>query len=430
MEGRLHGHSSGKLKIGGGLKVVFIIARLNIGGPAINVVLLDRGLQSRGHACHLLAGPVPESEGDMEYYASDRDVAVTRIPELVRPLSARNDWAAFWKIYRFLRRERPDVVHTHTSKAGTLGRTAAILAGVPAIFHTFHGSVFDGYFSPMKTRLFLTVERFLARLTDRVITVSDSLRKQLSEVYAIAPPDKIEVVRLGFDLREFARVAESGRDWSERTGSAIPVVGWVGRLTEIKDPLLFVQLASALKADGTRARFVMVGDGELRHAVEAAVSDLGLSAEFTLAGWQRDMPRVYSEMDLIVSTSMNEGTPMTLIEAMATGCPFVAPNVGGVPDLTEGCPRIEGNLKTYANGILTNRRDVRTLQRAVSALVLDARLRKRMGRTGFAFALKNFVTERLIDETESLYVRFLQCKRAAPSRAGNSALTQYKEEGR
>src|SRR5437764_2106084 len=155
------------------MKIVRIIARLNVGGPAIHVVLLTRGFLDRGHESHLVVGPVPENEGSMEYYALDRQVTFTRIPELVRPLSPWKDWVAFCKIYRFLRLEKPDLVHTHTSKAGTLGRVAALLAGAPAIFHTFHGSVFDGYFSPAKTRLFLMIERILARFTDRVITVSD-----------------------------------------------------------------------------------------------------------------------------------------------------------------------------------------------------------------------------------------------------------------
>lgn len=394
------------------LKIVFVIARLNIGGPAIHVVLLARGLQERAHDTRLLAGPVPETEGDMEYYALGRQVRLTQIAELVRPLSLWKDLAAFWKIYRLLRREKPDVVHTHTSKAGTLGRTAAILAGVPAIFHTFHGSVFEGYFSPVKTRLFLAIERFLARFTDRVITVSESLRRQLSESYRIAPLNKIEVVRLGFDLGEFARVAEARRGATEGSGdSAIPVVGWVGRLTEIKDPLLFVELASALKAAGIRARFVMVGDGELRQAVEGAASRLGLVGDLTLTGWQRDMPRAYSEMDLIVCTSANEGTPMTIIEAMAAGCPFVAPNVGGLPDLAQGTPCVEGDILTYANGILTCRRDLKTLRTAISMLILNGDLRKRMGKVGFEFALKNFATERLVGETESLYKRFLEFRK-------------------
>lgn len=396
------------------MKIVRIIARLNIGGPAIHVVLLTRGLRQRGHEAHLLAGFVPETEGNMEYYAADRGVTFLRVPELVRELSPWNDWLAFCKIYRYLRREKPDVVHTHTSKAGTLGRVAAILAGTPAVFHTFHGSVFDGYFSPAKTRLFLMIERALARFTDRVITVSDSLRKHLSEVYQVAPLEKIEVVRLGFDLKAFAPGFQTAERSSKGYGPRTPVVGWVGRFTEIKDPLLFVEIASALKASGVLAKFIMVGDGPLRQGVEETISKRGLSSDFALPGWLRNMPQIYSGLDLIVSTSVNEGTPVTIIEAMATGCPFVAPKIGGLVDLTEGAPETGEGFEMYANGILVVRRDVKTLVRAVSLLLSDAQLRSSMGQVGSQFALTNFDQDRLVGEMESLYSKFIQSVPSAP----------------
>jgi glycosyltransferase involved in cell wall biosynthesis len=389
------------------MKIVRIIARLNIGGPAIHVVILTRGLQDRGHKCQLLVGPVPATEGNMEYYASDCDVPFTCVPELVRPLSPWKDWIAFCKIYRLLRREKPDVVHTHTSKAGTVGRIAAILAGTPAIFHTFHGSVFDGYFSPAKTRLFLTIERFLGRFTDRVITVSDALRTQLSDVYQIARPEQIEVVRLGFDLTDFCKIAESGLRWTKAKNSGFPVVGWVGRFTEIKDPLLFVELAAALKSSALPIRFVMVGDGPLRSTVETKISQHGLSSDFTLTGWQRNMPKIYSGIDVLVSTSINEGTPVTIIEAMATGCPFVAPKVGGLADLVTGAPDSREDFDVYSNGILVSRRDPGSLKRAIALLVLDPELRERMGNVGYRFAQENFGQDRLVRDIESLYQSFL-----------------------
>ena len=391
------------------MKIVRIIARLNIGGPAIHVAVLTRGFQARGHQSHLLVGPVPEGEGSMEYYASDRHVTFTCIPELVRPVSPWQDWVAFWKIYRFLRLEKPDLVHTHTSKAGTLGRAAAILAGTPAIFHTFHGSVFDGYFSPTKTRVFLTIERILAFFTDRVITVSDSLRRQLSDVYRIAPPEKIDVVRLGFDLKEFGSFAQSGCRWSNGRSFESLVIGWVGRLTEIKDPLLFVEFASRLKAAHPAAKFIMVGDGPLRHPVEESVSKHGLSPDFVLTGWQRNMAQIYSGIDIMVSTSVNEGTPVTIIEAMATGCPFVAPNVGGLVDLAIGVPEKRDDLTVYSNGILVARRDVNCFIQAVS-LLLDPQLRLSMGKVGYQFAIANFGQDRLVSEMELLYNKVLQSK--------------------
>ena len=396
------------------MKIVRIIARLNIGGPAIHVILLTRGLRARGHESYLLVGPVPETEGDMEYYASEQHVSFTRIPDLVRPMSPWKDWKSFCEIYRFIRRERPDIVHTHTSKAGTLGRVAAILAGTPAIFHTFHGSVFDGYFSPAKTRLFLFIERLLGSFTDRVITVSESLRKQLSSLYKIAPNQKIEVVRLGFDLQEFCKIAEDRQCCPQKPLSSPLSIGWVGRFTEIKDPLLFIDFAAALKSSGIPARFMMVGDGSLRAAVEARISELGLSSDFLLTGWQQRMADMYSRMDLIVSTSVNEGTPVTIIEAMAAGCPFVAPNVGGLADLTTGPPHAGEDFTLYSNGILVSRRDTASLVGAVSSLAADSELLQNMGRAGHQFALANFGQDRLIRDMESLYRKFLRPVARAP----------------
>ncbi len=315
-----------------GMKIVRIIARLNVGGPAIHAILLTHEFRQRGHDSLLVVGPVPETEGNMEYYASKWNVLLVRVPELIRPLSLKNDWVAFWKIFRLLRRERPDIVHTHTAKAGTLGRAAAILAGTPVILHTFHGNIFDGYFSPARTRLFLFIERLLARFTDRIISVSKSQSDELINKHKIAQPDKFEIVRLGIDLDEFREVEGGNQCHSEDRENRPLVIGWVGRLTEIKDPLFFVDLAAVMKSSGTPAKFVMVGDGHLRQAIEAKISEYSLQGDFTLSGWQQEMAKVYSRIDLIVLTSLNEGTPVTMIEAMATGRPFVAFNVGGLPD--------------------------------------------------------------------------------------------------
>src|SRR5260370_30935852 len=332
-----------------GMKIVRIIARLNVGGPAIHAILLTHEFRKRGHDSLLVVGPVPETEGNMEYYASKWNVLLVRVPELIRPLSLKNDWVAFWTSFSLLRRERPDIVHPRTGKAGTLGRAAAILAGTPVILHTFHGNVFDGYFSPARTRLFLFIERLLARFTDRIISVSKSQSDELINKHKIAQPDKFEIVRLGIDLDEFREVEGGNQCHSEDRENRPLVIGWVGRLTEIEDPLFFVYLATVMKSYGTPAKFVMVGDGHLRQAIEAKISEYSLQGDFTLSGWQQEMAKVYSRIDLIVLTSLNEGTPVTMIEAMATGRPFVAFNVGGLPDLTAGAAQRYEGFEVYDN---------------------------------------------------------------------------------
>jgi glycosyltransferase involved in cell wall biosynthesis len=389
------------------VKIVRIIARLNVGGPAIHVVLATRGLQQRGNESLLVAGPVPKIEGNMEYYAAKWDVSFTQVPQLVRPLSPWKDLVALWTIYKLLRREKPDVVHTHTAKAGTLGRTAAFLARVPVVVHTFHGNIFDGYFSSAATRLFLSVERFLARFTDRIIAVSKSQSDDLINKFRIASPDKLQVIRLGIDLEPFHTMSSNRLHCGLIDGKGVPVVGWVGRFVEVKDPLLFVDVAHALKSSGANAKFVMVGDGPLRPAVEARISGLGLQQDFTLSGWQRDMPNVYANFDLTVLTSQNEGTPVAMIESMAAGRPFVAVNVGGMPDLMVGTAQRNEGFEIFDNGILVGSRDVPTLANALKQLLRDEQLRARMSAAGRDFALRSFSKERLADDLEALYIKLL-----------------------
>jgi glycosyltransferase involved in cell wall biosynthesis len=380
------------------MKIVRIIARLNVGGPAIHVILLTHEFRKRGYESLLVAGPVPETEGTMEYYAAKWNVTLVRIPELVRPLSLGNDLVAFWKIFRLLRRERPDIVHTHTAKAGTLGRAAAILVGTPVILHTFHGNVFDGYFSLAQTRLFLFIERLLARFTDRIISVSKSQTDELIQRHKIAQPDKFEIVRLGIDLDAFREVeVDNHSETGDRKNYPL-VIGWVGRFTEIKDPLFFVDFAAAMQTSGAPAKFLMVGDGHLRQAIEARISEYGLQAHFTLSGWQQEMAGIYSRIDLMVLTSLNEGTPVTMIETMATGRPFVAFNVGAMPDLVTGTPQRYEGFDIFDNGILVGPRDVGTFARAVGLLSQDPNRRVHMGQVGKAFAFENFSKERLIQD--------------------------------
>jgi glycosyltransferase involved in cell wall biosynthesis len=395
------------------MKIVRIIARLNVGGPAIHVILLTHEFRKRGHESLLVVGPVPETEGNMEYYASKWNVPFVRVPELVRPLSLKNDWVAFWKIFCLLRRERPDIVHTHTAKAGTLGRAAAILAGTPVILHTFHGNVFDGYFSPAKTRFFLFIERLLARFTDRIISVSKSQAEQLINRYKIARSDKFIIIGLGIDLGAFREVEGDNQSQTEDRENRPVVIGWVGRFTEIKDPLLFVDVAAALKSSGLPAKFVMIGDGHLRQAIEARISEYDLQAHFTLSRWQREMAQVYSSIDLMALTSLNEGTPVTMIEAMATSRPFVAFNVGGLPDLMTGAPQRYEGFDVFDNGILVDPRDVGAYVKAVSFLVQDPERRARMGQVGKAFAFENFSKERLVQDMEALYKKLTSSERCA-----------------
>ncbi|HEX5412402.1 MAG TPA: glycosyltransferase [Terriglobia bacterium] len=382
------------------MKIARAIARLNIGGPAIQAVLLTRELADAGHSTSLLVGSVPESEGSMEYLADELGVRLVRIPRLSREVSIFSDLRACWDLYRWLRRERPDILHTHTAKAGALGRLAAFASGTPCV-HTYHGNVFEGYFSRKKTAAYLFIERLLARGTRRIIAVSPKQRDDLAGRFRVAPAARISTVRLGFDLSALLKVARTR--FAEKNGCHPLVVGWVGRLTAVKDPLMFPKIAALCAGVNAIGSFLMAGDGELRAQVEAEKSRLELGERLRLSGWQRDMVSIYSLLDILLLTSINEGTPVAAIEAMAAGCPTVLPDVGGVADLMSGNPERHSGYSIFDNGILVTRRTPETFAEALNRLSLDPQRRERMGQAASVFAQQNFSKERLVNEIEKVY---------------------------
>lgn len=317
---------------------------------------------------------------------------VVRIPELQREVSPALDVKAFRALLDLIRREKPDVVHTHTAKAGALGRAAAALAKVPCVVHTFHGNIFEGYFPPWKTRLFLATERRLARCTDTIVAVSRSQAEELSNVYRLRPRQRIEVIPLGLDLAPFVEHGKCGLH--RRNGPT--KVGWIGRLTSIKDPQLFLNAAKLVDAP---AEFSIYGDGELRDKLDPPPGNVRLH------GTRREMHRLYPELDLVVLTSANEGTPVVLIEAMASGLPFVSTDVGGIRDLMVGHGAPCDGFRIFENGILVNNRESRTIASAITLLANNPELRNRMGRYGQQMATK-FKVSRLVDDVEQLYLSF------------------------
>jgi len=320
------------------IKILRIIARLNIGGPAIHVSLLTAKLNDAEYQSMLVCGSIEPGEGDMSYYAEQHGVRPFIVPELSRSLNPIRDLRTLWKLWRVIRREKPDVVHTHTAKAGFVGRWAAKLAGVPVIVHTFHGHVFEGYFGSRKTQMFIGLERFTSRITDVILTLTEGLRRELVDKYHITRPERITVLPLGLDLQPFADTPRKSGVFRQAWGIApdAPLVGISGRFVTVKNHALFVEAAAKIHAARPDARFVMIGDGELRAQVEAQIDALGLREVVIITGWLRDLTVAYADMDVFVISSVNEGTPVTIIEALSAGCPVVATRVGGLADLLEG----------------------------------------------------------------------------------------------
>lgn len=320
------------------IRILRIIARLNIGGPAIHVTLLTAKLGLPDYESALVSGSIAPGEGDMAYYAEERGVHAHLIPELGRAIHPLRDIRTVLKLYRLMQEFKPDVVHTHTAKAGFLGRVAARMAGVPVIVHTFHGHVFKGYFGPTMTHLFIRLERLGAQLSDRLIALTEGLRRELVEQYRIAPKGKIIVLPLGLDLDSFAQTPRKSGAFRAAWDIApdVPLIGIVGRLTQVKNHALFLQSAAQIKPNQPDAHFVIVGDGELRADIEGQANALGLRGAVTFTGWQRDLAPIYSDLDVLVISSVNEGTPVTVIEALSAACPVVTTRVGGLPDLLDG----------------------------------------------------------------------------------------------
>lgn len=384
---------------------------MNIGGPALHAVILTQGLNGPTQKSLLVSGAIATSEGDMAYIARERGVTPLLVPELGREVSLRSDLIALWKLYRICRRERPDIVHTHMAKAGTLGRIAALLAWVPVRIHTFHGHVFHSYFSSWKTRGFLLIERLLARVTTAFVAISDRQLEELADTYRIAPRRKFRMIPLGLELGPFLSMERPPARLQTGDQQSTTVIGLVGRLVPIKNPQMALQVLHRVISMGREEglRLVFVGDGELRADLEGEAHRLGLSGKVVFAGWQQDLPTLYSRLDVVIVTSFNEGTPVVLLEAMASGLPFVATRVGGIPDLTVGSEQVmrgedgRTSFSVFDNGILVESGDIEGFGAAVAYLLGNPSRRDRMGLEGRKVVAERYSKERLIRDTQNLY---------------------------
>lgn len=389
-------------KSAGKIKVVRVIARLNIGGPAIHVTALTAGLDPSRFESLLVTGTENPGEGSLMDAALARGIRPVVIAAIVGEASLKpRDVTALVALYRLIRKERPQIVHTHTAKAGFLGRVAARLAGVPMVVHTYHGHVLHGYYGPMKTRLLRRMERALARMTDRIIAVSEHVKADLVG-YGVARPEKISVIPLGFDLEPFFNSAAYRGAFQRELGlgNGARLVGIVGRVFPIKNHRLFLDAAARVAGEEGHARFVVVGDGILRPEMEAHARRLGITDRVIFTGWRRDLPRIYPDLDVLVVSSKNEGTPVSAIEAMASGCPVVATRVGGLPDLID-------DGKT---GCLVPSEDAPALAAAILRVLRDPDAAGRIGRAAQAQVRERFRVERLIGDLEGLYTALLEEK--------------------
>src|SRR5581483_11023713 len=306
---------------------------------------------------------------------------------------------------RMIREQQPHILHTHTAKAGAIGRLAAVLAGKarpPIVVHTFHGHVLRGYFGRVRTAIFRTLERVLARVADRLIAVSPEVRDDLVAL-KVAPAEKFTVIRLGIELDERIAAAEEARRRTRRIMGVADdrfLVGWIGRMTGVKRGADVLRGFRLLRDRGVDATLCMVGDGPERDQLETLAGSLGLMRDCLFPGYQEDVGPFFAAFDVFVLPSGNEGTPVTAIEALASGCPVVATRVGGVPDVVR-----EGE-----DGFLVDPGAVEDIAERLARLARDPALRARMGEAGRTRVVPRYAVERLVDDVDGLYRRLLARK--------------------
>jgi glycosyltransferase involved in cell wall biosynthesis len=390
------------MQIAGAIRVLRVITRLNIGGPAIQAIELSDRLTARGFDTRLVHGRVGAGEGDMRYRLAPR-VDAQHLGSLRRPVAPLHDLVAFARVLDIMRDFKPHIVHTHMAKAGTIARAATAVfnrtAGRDArarVVHTYHGHVLEGYFSPAATRFFIGIERQLARVTDRIVAISPQIQRELLDEYRIGRADQYRVIPLGFELAGLAALDDGARK-AARAALGIDegshVVATVGRLTAIKQHRLFLETAAIVAARDPGAVFLIVGDGELRGELESRARALAIEARVRFLGWRRDLAHVYAATDVFLLTSRNEGTPVALIESLAAGVPGVSTDVGGVRDVITG----------DEVGLLAPFGDAGALADRVLTLLGDPDRRRRMGDRGRQSVTARYTLDRLVDEVERLY---------------------------
>jgi glycosyltransferase involved in cell wall biosynthesis len=392
------------------IRVARVLSRLNIGGPSRHVILLTAGLNDDRFRSTLIVGREDAREGHLFDDARAHGVEPIRLPALRRDVHPLDDGRALLHLLRLFRRLRPQIVHTHASKAGALGRLAARLTGVPIVVHTFHGHTFHSYFHPLLSTLFRALERALARWTTRIVTISPTLKEELIR-YRIAPAEKIVVIPLGLELERFISSDRFRGELRRQFGwdETIPVICSVGRLVPVKNHALLLRAFGRVLHHRPEARLLLVGDGELRPRLEALSERLSVRHRVVFLGWRDDLERIYADADLVVNSSLNEGTPVAVIEAMAAARPVIATSVGGTPDL----------IRHGETGWLVPPEDPDALAARILHVLDHPDEAARVARAAQAFALAHFRADQLIRRTRELYLSLLaspEGKRATHAR--------------
>jgi glycosyltransferase involved in cell wall biosynthesis len=394
-------------------KILRILNRLNVGGPTYNVANLSKYLSNQ-YQTEVMAGYKEPDEASSEYLLQDLDIPYQIVPNMQRAISPVNDYKAYQFIKEKINNYQPTIVHTHAAKAGALGRMAAQFAQhkPKAIVHTYHGNVFDGYFSPGKTKIILGIERWLATKSDAIVSISETQKKDLVDLYKIAPAEKIHVIPLGFDLSKFTQNNEQKRKQfreAYQINDDNVVISITGRLAPVKNHRLFIEAIALLKQKTTVPFIVfVVGDGELMQEMQEFGVQKGLTintnalmpnaaiSDLVFTSWRKDIDVINAGSDIVALSSLNEGTPVSIIEAMASGKAVVCTKVGGVADI----------IQHGENGLLSSL-DVADFTEQLYLLVENKSKREQLAANASKDVLQKFSYTRLVNDMEKLYEKLL-----------------------
>lgn len=391
-------------------RILRIINRLNLGGPTFNVAYLTKFLSPQ-YETMLVAGMIDQSEASSEFILHEMGLKPVYIPEMYREIKLVKDTHAYFKLKKIIHEFQPDIVHTHAAKAGALGRMAASSCRVPVILHTFHGHIFHSYFPKLKSNVFINIERQLAKRSTRLIAISKNQKRELSEQFRICAAKKIEIIPLGFELGKFSEDVELKRK-KFRNHYLIDddetVISIVGRLVPVKNHQLFLRaLKNVLTRTHKRVRAVIVGDGEDRKAIgelartlQIDFSDFVLEkkkATLVFASWIKEIDEVYAGSEIVALTSLNEGTPVSIIEALAANKAVVTTDVGGIRDI----------VIDKKNGLIVPTNDVDAFSDALLQLVENIQLRNSMESFPEANIIERFSHVRLVKDMSDLYSHLL-----------------------
>jgi glycosyltransferase involved in cell wall biosynthesis len=391
-------------------KVLRIINRFNLGGPTYNVAYLSKYLAPE-YETLLVGGIQDKNEASSDYITSKLGLEPIIIDEMQREINGVNDLLAYRKISKIIKEFKPDIVHTHASKAGFLGRYAAINNKVPVIVHTFHGHIFHSYFNKYKTRFFKNIERTLAKNTSKIIAISNKQLYELADIHQIAPKEKFAVIPLGFDLERFQNHYDTKRDSFRKEYNLSEneiAISIIGRLVPVKNHRFFIDsIKYAKEHTNKKIRAFIVGDGDLLYDLKEYVNRIGLSYSTTdnkkqqtdicFTSWIKDADYVFAGSDIVALTSLNEGTPVSLIEAQAANKPIICTSVGGIEDV----------VMSGTTALLSPTNEIIPFSENLCKLITNDKLRLEMGQSGYDFVKQRYHYSRLVNDMKELYESLL-----------------------